>query len=154
MCEMKNIFLACLMAVLGGNAHSQSPATAKQLSAARSYLAATDIVYPYIDSKPMYPGGEAKWESYVDNTGIIQKAINEARKQHIAAGTYQVVVRFEVKADGTLGASKIVSKPVGYGLEDAALKIVRESGKWTPANIEGQNAKAFVQLPLRFTISY
>jgi TonB family protein len=151
---MKNIFFACLLAAFFNSAKAQSPATAKQLSAARSFLASTDIVYPYIDSKPMYPGGDAKWEEYADKSGIVQKAVAEARKNNIPAGSYNVIVRFAVKADGTIDQAKIISKPVGFGLEEAALKLVRESGKWTPANIEGKEAKAFIQLPVRFTILY
>lgn len=143
-----------MLAAFCSSTRAQSPSTAKQLSAARSFLASTDIVYPYIDSRPMYPGGEEKWEAYVERSGIIQNAVKEARKQQIAAGVYHVIVRFEVKADGSIGETKVISRPVGYGLEDAALKLVRESGKWTPANIEGQDTKSLVQLPVRFTISY
>jgi hypothetical protein len=38
-------------------------------------------------------------------------------------------------------------------LEEAAIKLVKDSGKWTPANVEGEATKGYIQLPIRFSIS-
>jgi TonB family protein len=152
---MKNILIACIFSAgICTTAMAQSAATSQQLSAARSYLSESGMVYPYIDSAPMYPGGEQKWEDYVNKTGLIDKTIAEARKKNIPSGVYTVVVKFAVNADGSIGDAKVLSKPIGYGLEDAALKLVKESGKWTPANIEGKDSKAYVNFPVRFSILY
>ena len=149
---MKNTFIAFLLAGICSAAYAQSDATAKNLSAARSFYATTDVVYPYIDSSPMYPGGHEKWVQFLDSTRILEKAMGEARKQKLPGGVYTITVKFAVNTDGSTGDFRIVGKPIGYGLEEAVVQLVKESGKWTPANIEGTPARAWMQFPIRFTI--
>jgi hypothetical protein len=150
---MKKFYLLCLVTGIAFTSEAQTEAQLRELDSARKFLATTDLVYPYIDSSPGYPGGDKKWSSYVSGSDVIQKAIEKAKEQHIPSGKYTVIVKFAVKPDGTVGEIKTTSKPVGYGLEEAAKQLVAESGKWIPAHIEGKYTKGYVQLPVNFSIA-
>lgn len=149
---MKHIFLAALLALTGSAAFAQTDTERQNLQDVRSYLATSDYVYPYVDTPPFFPGGNDKWSRYVNSSALVLNAGLEAAKQGLKPGFYMVLVRFAVNADGSVGESRIISKEVGYGLEDAALSLVKNSGKWTPANIEGRDTRSWLQLPIRFHV--
>ncbi|RYY60795.1 MAG: hypothetical protein EOO12_14945, partial [Chitinophagaceae bacterium] len=124
----------------------------QSLQDVRSYLANSDFVYPYVDTPPFFPGGNDKWSRYVNSSALVLNAGLEAAKQGLKAGFYVVTVRFAINADGSVGESRTIGKEVGYGLEQAALQLVKNSGKWTPANIEGRDTKSWLQLAIRFHV--
>lgn len=132
---------------------AQTDSAQKELDSARKFLATTDVVYPYIDTPPAYPGGNTKWSEYIGQSKIMLTAIHKAKAAGIVQGKHTVVVKFAVTEDGVLNNITTTNKPVGYGLEEAAIKLVQGSGKWIPANIEGKITKAFLQLPVHFTIA-
>jgi TonB family protein len=76
----------------------------------------------------------------------------EAAQNGLATGHYLVTVRFVVNADGSVGEARTLGTKVGYGLEEAAIALVKGSGKWTPANVEGVNTKSAMQLQIRFHV--
>ncbi|MDB5253500.1 MAG: hypothetical protein JWP27_2669 [Flaviaesturariibacter sp.] len=149
---MKRVAMIAVLAVAGLAASAQSPTEVKNLNAARAYLAQSDAVYPYVDSAPAFPGGTDKWTAYVLASPVLTEALAKAKEQNMPAGVYQVMVRFTVAANGSVADVKTVGKAYGYGLEEAAIRLVKESGKWTPANIEGENSKGTLQLPIRFAV--
>lgn len=125
----------------------------RELDLARKELAYSGMVYPYIDTSPGYLGGNEKWSRYVDSCNLMAETIRKAKEQKVPTGRYTVVVRFAVNADSTLSDIKPVSKKVGYGFEEAAVELVRGSGKWVPAHVEGRHIKSYIQLPVNFTIT-
>jgi hypothetical protein len=149
---MKKVFISFLIAGTTLSANSQTEAQLKQLDSSRKFLATTDFVYPYIDTPPGFVGGNEKWSKYFYESDVIKKAIDKAKEQNIPSGNYTVVVKFAINPDSTIGDVKTVSKKVGYGLEEAAMKFVKDSGKWIPAHVEGENTKSYLQLPVKFTI--
>ena len=149
---MKRVILLLLFAAAGSATFAQSEAEAKRLADARAYYAKSDFVYPYVDSAPAYPGGIDKWNSYVNSTPVFTDAVAKAKAQNMPAGVYTVMLRFAINADSSVGDVKTVGKAYGYGLEEAAIKLIKQSGKWTPANIEGEASKGYMQLPIRFSI--
>ncbi|MCW3073587.1 MAG: hypothetical protein JWP69_656 [Flaviaesturariibacter sp.] len=149
---MKRLTFIALLAISSITALAQTEAEAKRLADARAYYAKSDFVYPYVDSAPAYPGGLEKWNKYVTTTTIFTDAVAKAKSQNMPNGVYTVMLRFAINPDGTIGDVKTMGRTYGYGLEEAAIKLVKESGKWTPANIEGEAAKGFIQMPIRFAI--
>lgn len=149
---MKRVILGCLLATAAFTASAQTDAEAKQIADARAYYANSSAAYPYIDSAPAYPGGNNKLEKYFTGNADMAAAVKQAKQAGAATGIYTVVVRFAVNTNGSIADVKTVGKPVGYGLDEAAIKLVKDSGKWTPANIEGENTKGSIQLPVRFAI--
>lgn len=150
---MKSVFM--LLAVLASfNAVSQTPAQIKKVEETRQFLATTDFVYPYLDTPPGYPGGNEAWSKYVSSSSIIRDAIKLAKAKDIPAGKYTVVVSFFILPDGRIQNVKPQGKPVGYGLDEAAVKLIKGSGKWTPAHIEGKYTRSLVNIPVHYQINY
>lgn len=150
---MKKCVLSLLLAGAAYVTSAQSSTPVTTLTEARAYLATTDVVYPYIDSAPEFPGGTTAWNAYVTKSDLVPKASATARAQGMKEGVYTVVVRFAVMPDGSLAQVKTVGKPFGYGLEAAAIRLVAESGKWIPANVEGTDSKGYIHLPVKFSIT-
>ena len=151
---MKKMTLIFLSTALYFSVNAQTVSQLKAVDSVRKFLATTDFVYPYIDTPPGYEGGNEKWQEYQKKSTVLKDAVKSAKEKKMPAGKYKVVVNFKVNADGSVADVKTTNKAVGYGLEDAAINFVKGSGKWVPANVEGENTKSTINLPVTFSISY
>ena len=99
----------------------------------------------YAGPTPEFPGGEDALNKYLtDNMKYPQTAINN--------GIEGVVdVSFTVKADGSIGAIKIV-RMVDPDLEQEAIRLVKGMPAWTPADNNGQPVDAQTQVQIKFTL--
>lgn len=88
-----------------------------------------------IDSFAFYPGGEQAWITYLQGYNRIDSY--KAKEAGIADGEYIVWVEFIVHEDGIISDITPLSQ-VGYGLENAVIKIVEQSGLWEPAIANGK----------------
>lgn len=94
---------------------------------------------------PQYPGGEPALKSYLsDNMKYPQTAIDN--------GIEGVVdVAFIVKADGSIGAIKIV-RMVDPDLETEAIRLVKGMPAWIPAEENGRPVDAQTQVEVDFQL--
>ena len=97
-----------------------------------------EFTFPYIwlDSKPMFNGGDANKFSAWVNT---QLKYPELSRMYEAEGT--VSLTFCVDAEGNVSDVK-VTKGVSHELNHEAVRVVSESPKWTPATYDGKPVKA------------
>jgi protein TonB len=58
-------------------------------------------------------------------------------------------VSFVVKSDGTVDAIKVV-QGIGGGCDEEAMRVVQNSGSWTPGKIEGKAVATKMILPIQF----
>ena len=149
---MKQLLFICVLFSFTGMAFAQTESDIQKLNRNRQFLATTDLANPYIDTPPFYPGGGEKWNKYVMGSSIIKDAMEKASAQKAAPGKYTIIVKFLVNADSTVSDVRTISRPIGYGLEEAAIQLVKESGKWIPANIAGSNTKAYLKLPVHISL--
>ena len=99
----------------------------------------------FAGSVPEYPGGKAALDKYISsNLKYPQSAIDN--------GIEGVVdVAFMVKADGSIGAIKIV-RMVDPDLESEAIRLVKGMPAWTPADKNGQPIDAQTQVQINFVL--
>lgn len=98
-----------------------------------------------VERESEYPGGVGKWSRYVNkNIKYPDRAVN---------ANIEGVVRiaFIVGKDG-LVLEPYVSKSVEYSLDEESLRIVRGSGKWTPAVQFGKIVKSYKIQPIDFRL--
>lgn len=150
---MKKIILSLVPALFAIAGNAQTDSLLKKVDSARKFLATTDVVYPYIDTPPLYEGGNEKWVQYLDTAMVLKHAIRKAKEQGAPAGRHTVIVKFAVDENGNATDFQTTNKPIGYGLEAAALELAKGVGKWIPANVEGKNTKAWLNLPINFVIA-
>jgi TonB family protein len=149
---MKKIILPSMLVLFAIAGNAQTDSVLKKVDSARKFLATTDVVYPYIDTPPLYEGGNEKWIQYLDTATVLKQAIRRANEQGAPAGRHTVIVKFSVDENGNASDFQTTNKAIGYGLEEAAVELLKGVGKWIPANVEGKNTKAWLNLPINFTI--
>lgn len=87
-----------------------------------------EVSVPDIESR--YPGN---WENFV------RRNINQDVPVDNGAppGTFRVTVRFSVDAEGNVSNVEAINNP-GYGTAEEAVRAIKASGKWLPAEKDGQ----------------
>jgi protein TonB len=104
----------------------------------------TSGAYKKVEIEAEYPGGVSRWMQYLQQN---LKYPDDAANKEIQ-GT--VVVEFIVKTDGTLENIHVVSGP--EALKAESIRIIRESGKWTPAKDHGEIVKSLKKQPIIYRL--
>ena len=98
----------------------------------------------YDDEKESeFPGGIRAWYSYL---GKSLKYPDRAVSGNVQV---QVIVRFEVDTIGNV-INPFISGSVEYSLDEEAIRVIKDSGKWVPSFQNGHNVKAYKSQPLNF----
>jgi protein TonB len=105
-----------------------------------------DTTAAYPDEKESeYPGGLKAWAHYLNEKfEYPERAMNSDIQG-------QVDVRFEVDKSGNV-INCYVARSVEYSLDEEALKIIKESGRWKPSFQNGHNVKAYKSQPVIFKL--
>lgn len=96
-------------------------------------------------SVPEYPGGRDALNDYLTKNLKYPAAAQSNGIEGV------VDVSFTVKADGSIGAIKIV-RMVDPDLEQEAIRLVKGMPAWTPADNNGQPVDAQTQVQIKFTL--
>jgi len=107
-----------------------------------------DSLYTRKEKDAGFPGGGKAWAGYLTRT------LDGAAPVRGGAppGQYKVIIQFIIDKDGTLHDIKALSNN-GYGMEDEAIRVIRRSGKWSPAMQYGRLVKAYRKQPITFAIN-
>jgi periplasmic protein TonB len=98
-----------------------------------------------VEKESEYPGGVNKWMHYLNkNLKYPDRALN-------ANVQGDVRVLFIVDKDG-LVIRPIIGHSVEFSLDEESLRIIRESGKWTPAFQYGRLVKSYKLQPIIFRL--
>jgi hypothetical protein len=83
---------------------------------------------------PQYPGGEKAWVNYV------RQHLDASAPMRAGAtpGQYSVKCIFTVSEDGSIEKIEPQNDP-GYGVVDQVVNLLKKSGKWTPATLNGKS---------------
>jgi periplasmic protein TonB len=133
--------------------------TGKKMMKGRAYVAKTSAastqakimmdkngVYNRADVMPSFPGGEKALDDFVqDHIQYPQDAADNNIEN-------RVVVNFVVDKDGKIIDPTVVSNKTGYGLEDEALRVVKEMPAWYPGKVKGKAVKTRMSLPIDFKL--
>lgn len=103
-------------------------------------------VFKFVEQMPSFPGGEDALLKYLSNH-IHYPTI--ARENDIQ-GT--VVVQFNVDPDGHLSNVTTVSRPLGGGLEEEAMRVVKNMPDWIAGEQNGKKVTVQYSLPVRFVL--
>lgn len=95
--------------------------------------------------RPQFPGGDAACIKFVMEN---LRYPEEAKKAGVQGC---VVVRFVVKADGSVASSEII-RSVSPELDAEALRIVGEMPRWTPGSVDGKPVDVQFVLPVTFRL--
>ena len=103
-----------------------------------------DKTFTKVEIESEYPGGAAAWQRYLNRSlRYPQEAIdNEVQGP--------VVVQFIVDKEGTVSDVEAISGP--QELRAEAVRVIKKSGKWTPAVQNGRQVKSYKKQPIVFRL--
>src|SRR5579859_6783561 len=105
-----------------------------------------DKTFTKVEIESDFPGGAGAWLRYLNkNLRYPDDAvINEIQ------GT--VVVQFIVDKEGNVSDVQAISGPENGGLREEAVRVIKKSGKWTPAVQNGRQVKSYKKQPIVFKL--
>lgn len=74
----------------------------------------------------------------------------EARTKHIQG---RVLVKFIVTENGTMDSVHTISSPLGGGLEEEAIRVVKYMPPWKPGRQNGKPVKVYFTQPISFQLN-
>jgi protein TonB len=105
-----------------------------------------DKTFTKVEIESEYPGGPAAWLRYLNkNFRYPDEAVNNEIQ-----GT--VVVQFIVDKEGNVSDVQAISGPTDGGLREEAVRVIKKSGKWTPAVQNGRQVKSYKKQPIVFKL--
>jgi protein TonB len=103
-----------------------------------------DKTFTKVEIESEYPGGTAAWQRYLLKTlHYPDEAVNNEIQGDI-------MVRFIVDKEGNVSDVEAIAGP--NELRDEAVRVIKKSGKWTPAIQNGRQVKSYKQQPIKFRL--
>ncbi|MFM7671607.1 MAG: energy transducer TonB [Bacteroidota bacterium] len=104
-------------------------------------------IFEKVEIEASFPGGEAKWRQYLERNLSTFNPADEGAP----AGTYTTYVQFVVDKEGNISDVRALTNH-GYGMEDAAVKVIKKGPKWSPAIQNQRQVKAYRKQPITFRV--
>lgn len=92
-----------------------------------------------VEVKPEFPGGIEQFYKFVANN------YRAPEEEGLRGNVY---VSFVVEKDGSLTDIKVL-RDIGYGTGAEAIRVLKRSPKWSPAEQNGRKVRCSYQLPIR-----
>jgi TonB family protein len=110
------------------------------------YRADNTGVYEYSEVSPMYQGGQAAVQRYINNhIQYPQHALDDNREGRVS-------VSFIVNETGKVTNAHVGGKGLGEGLDEEAVRVVSSMPNWRPGTVKGKPVKTRMTLPIIFKI--
>jgi TonB family protein len=106
---------------------------------------AQETVKSTVDEMPVPPGGITGLTNYMIQNLKYPIAAKEANVQGM------VVVSFIVTAEGKVEGVEVL-RGIGSGCDQEAVRVISQSGTWTPAKKEGKTVATKMTLPVQFKL--
>jgi protein TonB len=106
-----------------------------------------DSVFLSVEIESSYPGGIEAWKRFLIKN-LSNNYPQEAADQAIQG---KVVVMFIVDREGNVSDVHAIEGP--KELHDVAMKVIKKSGKWQPAQQNGKIVNSYKRQPIIFAIS-
>ncbi len=103
-----------------------------------------DVIFTKVEVESSYPGGMPAWARFLHkNLNYPEDAIEKGVQG-------PVMIQFIVDKEGNVSDIEVVSGPTDGGLREEAIRVIRKSGKWTPAIQNGRVVKSYKRQPVIF----
>lgn len=102
-----------------------------------------NIVFEAVEEMPTFPGGDAELMKFISQH-LVYPAL--AKENGIQG---RVIVKFVVKADGSIG-DVVVVRSKDPDLDAEAVRVVKTLPKFNPGKMNGQPVNVWFMLPINF----
>ncbi|HLG38033.1 MAG TPA: energy transducer TonB [Chitinophagaceae bacterium] len=105
-------------------------------------------IFTKVDKDAAFPGGDPAWKNF------LQKNLNAnvPADRGAPTGVYTVMLQFIVNKEGKVSDIKPLTNQ-GYGTEQEVVRLLRLSGSWEPAMLDGKPVNAYRKQPVTFMIT-
>lgn len=103
-------------------------------------------IYSNVEYLPSFPGGNKGLQKFFDNNLEYPATASDDGVE----GT--VNVSFVVDENGKLTSPQVVGAPLGYGIENEAIRVINKMPSWNPGKLKGKNVKTRFTLPVVFQL--
>ncbi len=104
-------------------------------------------IFEKVEIEASFPGGEAKWRQYLERNLSNFNPADEGAP----SGTYTTYVQFVVDKEGNISDVRALTNH-GYGMEEAAIRVIKKGPKWNPAIQNQRQVKAYRKQPITFRV--
>lgn len=108
-------------------------------------LVNTGDVYTSVEKNPEFPGGEIKFNEYIKNN---LKYPEYARKNDVEGRVFLTLI---VEKDGSLSNIKVI-RGIAAGCDEEAIRLLKNSPKWTPGINDGHPVRVSYVVPIEFKL--
>ena len=105
-----------------------------------------DGIFRSVEIESSFPGGVQAWARFLNKN---LRYPDEALSKEIQG---IVMVQFIVDKEGNISDVTTLSGPDDGGLREEAIRVIKKSGKWTPAQQNGRYVKSYKRQPVIFRI--
>lgn len=91
-----------------------------------------------IEVKPEFPGGMEQFHKFI--------AVNYQMPEAASKINGRVFVSFVIEKDGSL--TDIKARDIGYGTGEEAIRVLKISPKWSPAEQNGKKVRCTFSVPI------
>lgn len=116
-----------------------------QKSFSQTTLSQVDGVYQTVPEMPVPPGGMDAWVKYLTENLTYPANAKEKGVEGL------VVLTFVVREEGKVDSVEVL-RGIGGGCDEEAVRLVKNSGIWTPGKIEGKAVPVRMRLPVQFKL--
>jgi periplasmic protein TonB len=103
-------------------------------------------IFTKVEIESNFPGGGQAWLRFLNkNLRFPDDAMNNGIEG-------SVMVQFIVDKDGNISDVQAVSGPEQGGLREEAVRVIKKSGKWIPAQQNGRYVKSYKRQPVGFKL--
>ncbi|RDB03716.1 energy transducer TonB [Runella aurantiaca] len=104
-----------------------------------------EMAFVLVEEPPQFVGGQDSLNRFIKYHLKYPAAAREAKIKGV------VHLRFIIEADGRITNAEI-TRGLGNGCDEEALRVVNEFPKWKPGRQSGKNLRVQYFLPIRFAI--
>jgi TonB family protein len=142
---MKNLLAIFILNMLSISGFAQSDNNQSgDLSNANSEEIVPEDVFLITTTKPVYPGGRQAMIEFISNNLRYPKSAAENKVEG------KVTLKFIIDSHGKICCIDIIGEPIGYGLEEEAIRIVKSMPLWYPAYMDDKQVAVYYRLPIIF----
>lgn len=105
-----------------------------------------DEVFVFVENQPEFPGGDSALFMFI----CMNLSYPDQARDNGLEG--QVMVRFVVKKDGTIGNVKLL-RDIGGGCGQAVVEMVKSMPRWKPGTQSGKPVHCEFVLPVKFQLT-
>lgn len=103
-----------------------------------------DNIFLISTIKPQFPGGRTAMINFISNTLKYPKGALDNKIEG------KILLKFIIDSLGKVCCVDIVGEPIGYGLEEEAIRIVRSMPLWSPAYQDDKPVSVYYRMPIMF----